>query len=81
MHLGAQRLGDLNGECAYTTAAVDEERVSKLMQTIAWNEYPHLAEHRDQHMNDGPHREVNAFEVGLDLILDGLQKTLVSPST
>jgi AcrR family transcriptional regulator len=67
-------------EIAYTTATVDEGVVSKLMQTIPWDEYPHLAEHRDQHMNDGPHREVSAFEVGLDLILDGLQKTLVSPS-
>jgi hypothetical protein len=30
-------------------------------------------------MSDGPHREVSAFEVGLDLILDGLQKRPVSP--
>jgi hypothetical protein len=27
-------------------------------------------------MADGPHREANAFEVGLDLILEGLEKTL-----
>ena len=50
------------------------------MQTIPWDDYPHLAEHRDQHMNDGPHREVSAFEVGLDLILDGLQQTLGASS-
>jgi hypothetical protein len=25
-------------------------------------------------MSEGPHREVSAFEVGLDLIIDGLQK-------
>jgi AcrR family transcriptional regulator len=69
-------------EIAYTTTAVDaEELVSKLMHRIPWSEYPHLAEHRDQHMSDGPHRDVNAFEVGLDLILDGLQKALVSPSS
>ena len=43
-----------------------------------WAEYRHLAEHRDQHLTEGPHREVSAFEVGLDLILDGLQQTLVS---
>jgi hypothetical protein len=29
-------------------------------------------------MSEGPHRDVSAFEVGLDLILDGLQKRLVS---
>ena len=51
------------------------------MQTIPWDEHPHLAEHRDQHMSDGPHREVSAFEVGLDLILDGLQQTLVSAAS
>lgn len=68
-------------EIAYTTVPVDAEVVSKLMQTIPWDEYPQLAEHRDQHLTDGPHREVSAFEVGLDLILDGLQKRLASPSS
>jgi hypothetical protein len=48
------------------------------MQAIPWDDYPQLAEHRDQHMSDGPHREVSAFEVGLDLILDGLQEQLAS---
>ena len=64
-------------EIAYTTIPVDAEVVSKLLQTIPWDEYPQLTEHRDQHLNDGPHREVSAFEVGLDLILEGLQKRLV----
>jgi hypothetical protein len=32
-------------------------------------------------MSEGPHREVSAFEVGLDLILDGLRKRLDSPSS
>ena len=67
-------------EIAYTTP-FDAEVVSRLMQTIPWDEYAHLAEHRDQHMSDGPHREVSAFEVGLDLILDGLDKRLASPSS
>jgi AcrR family transcriptional regulator len=65
-------------EIAYTTIPLDAEVVSKLMQTIPWDEYPHLAEHRDQHLSDGPHREASAFEVGLDVILDGLEKRLVS---
>jgi AcrR family transcriptional regulator len=65
-------------EIAYTTTPVDPERLSKLMKTIPWDEYPHLAEHRDQHMDDGPHSEVSSFDVGLDLILEGLQKTLGS---
>jgi AcrR family transcriptional regulator len=68
-------------EIAYTTIPLDAETVSRLMQTIPWDEYAHLAEHRDQHMNDGPHREVSAFEVGLDLILDGLKKRPASTSS
>ncbi|MGZ4291687.1 MAG: TetR/AcrR family transcriptional regulator [Gaiellaceae bacterium] len=61
-------------EIAYTAVPIDADVVSKLMQTIPWDDYPDLAEHRDQHMNEGPHREVSAFEVGLDLILAGLQQ-------
>jgi AcrR family transcriptional regulator len=68
-------------EIAYTTIPLDAEVVSRLMQTIPWDEYPHLAGHRDQHLSEGPHREVSAFEVGLDLILDGLMKRLDSPSS
>jgi hypothetical protein len=65
-------------EIAYTTIPMDSEAVSRLMQAIPWDAYPQLAEHRDQHMSDGPHREVSAFEVGLDLILDGLREQLAS---
>jgi hypothetical protein len=66
-------------EIAYTN--VDVEAAATFMATVPWDEHPHLAEHRDQHLNDGPHREVSAFEVGLDLILAGLQERLrASPS-
>ena len=67
-------------EIAYTSIPMDDEAVSRLMATIPWADYPRLAEHRDQHMNDGPHREASAFQVGLDLILDGLQQTLGASS-
>ncbi len=43
-------------------------------RTITADEYPHLHEHAQQHFAEGPHREVSAFEFGLDLILDGLRK-------
>jgi AcrR family transcriptional regulator len=65
-------------EIAYTTIPMDSESVSRLMQTIPWESYPHLAAHRDQHMSDGPHREASAFEVGLDLMLDGLRESLAA---
>jgi AcrR family transcriptional regulator len=59
-------------EIAYTSAPMDAEAVTRLMQQVPWQEYPDLADHRDQHMSEGPHHEVSAFRVGLDLILDGL---------
>jgi len=40
--------------------------------------YPYLREHGEQHVSEGPHREVDAFEFGLDLILDGLKKLPVT---
>ena len=33
---------------------------------------PNLAEHRDLHFVDGPHRDADGFEVGLDLLLEAL---------
>ena len=61
-------------EIAYTSAeTTDEELVAQFLASVPWDDYPHLTEHRDQHMTDGPHREASAFEVGLDLILNGLE--------
>jgi AcrR family transcriptional regulator len=42
--------------------------------------YPYLHEHGEQHFTEGPHRGVDAFELGLDLILDGLEKIRDTPS-
>ena len=52
------------------------ERFSRL---ISPDVYPHLYEHAQQHLADGPHREVSAFEFGLDLILDGLREIHATP--
>jgi AcrR family transcriptional regulator len=61
-------------EIAYTSTDDPDfaDRVAEFMQQIPWDDYPNFTEHRDQHMTDGPHREVSAFDVGLDLILAGL---------
>jgi AcrR family transcriptional regulator len=56
------------------TAVKDPELVERLMREFSLEGYPDLSHHRDQHLADGPHHEVNAFEFGLDLILDGLRK-------
>lgn len=36
--------------------------------------YPHLHEHGLQHLDDGPHQGVSAFEFTLDLLLDSLER-------
>jgi len=43
--------------------------------------FPYLHEHGEQHFAEGPHREVSAFEFGLDFILDGLEKIRVTEQT
>jgi AcrR family transcriptional regulator len=48
------------------------DALPRLLAALPWDELPHLAEHRDQHFAEGPHQDVSAFELGLDLILDGL---------
>src|SRR5438132_13328210 len=35
-------------------------------------DFPNLAEHRDLHFVEGPHHDADAFEVGLDLLLEAL---------
>jgi AcrR family transcriptional regulator len=58
---------------SYTPAEVSDMVVT-FARTISADEYPHLHEHGNQHVSEGPHRDVSAFEFGLDLILDGLKK-------
>ena len=65
-------------EIAYTSLPLDEEAVERLMASVPWSEYPNLDEHRELHMSEGAHREVSAFSVGLELILDGLRTRLSS---
>ena len=43
-------------------------------RVITPDAYPYLHEHGQQHFADGPHREVSAFELGLDLIVAGLKQ-------
>src|SRR6266508_610891 len=56
------------------TAEETADLAAAFARTITADEYPHLHEHARQHFAEGPHREVSAFEFGLDLILDGLRK-------
>ena len=57
----------------YTPAQLSE-LATKFAETISPAEFPYLHEHAEQHFSEGPHRGVSAFELGLDLIVDGLKK-------
>lgn len=48
--------------------------VEAILRNIPLADYPDFAKHVEQHMTDGPHRGVDPFGLGLDLILDGLAK-------
>ncbi|MEK6274645.1 MAG: TetR/AcrR family transcriptional regulator C-terminal domain-containing protein [Actinomycetota bacterium] len=57
--------------------AVDPEQFGDIAASFARGElaaeFPHFTEHALQHMEDD-HDDVNAYELGLDLLLDGLEK-------
>jgi AcrR family transcriptional regulator len=50
------------------------DMVAEFARMIPVDVYPYLHEHGEQHMAEGPHDDVSAFEFGLDFILDGLEK-------
>ena len=54
-----------------------ENLAAMVEELLPVDEYPALNEHGKQHLADGPHRSVSAFEFGLDLILEGLRKLRV----
>jgi AcrR family transcriptional regulator len=58
----------------YERARLTPEQVAKLIREIPLDDYPHVREHRDQHLTEGPHRGVDAFSFGLDFLLAGLAK-------
>jgi AcrR family transcriptional regulator len=62
-------------ETSHTYTAEDASKmVAAVAELITPERLPYLHEHAQQHFNDGPHREVSAFEFGLDLVVDGLRK-------
>jgi AcrR family transcriptional regulator len=58
---------------SYNAAQVTD-MAAAFEQMIPVGVFPYLHEHGEQHFADGPHREVSAFEFGLDFILDGLKE-------
>ena len=57
--------------------AEDLRRVAgQFLSTFPAEEYPHMAEHIEQHMKPRAVGDPNEFEFGLGLILDGLDRSL-----
>ena len=68
-------------EAAHTFSDEDASRMMEVFEReITVETYPHLREHGEQHFTEGPHHDVSAFELGLDLILDGLRRTQTRPA-
>ena len=53
-----------------------EAFMQSFLQLFPPAEYPHFAQHVEQHFAEGPHQDVRAFEFALDLLLDGLKRKL-----
>jgi AcrR family transcriptional regulator len=60
-------------EAGYTLQAEDAEKLAASVMPML-DGFPYLREHAEQHMSEGSHHDVSAFELGLDLILDGLRQ-------
>jgi AcrR family transcriptional regulator len=56
------------------TAEQVEEMSAVFEEVITPEEFPYLREHGKQHYDEGPHHDINSFELGLDLIIGGLKK-------
>jgi AcrR family transcriptional regulator len=58
--------------------SIDKEKlaefVATVLPTLRLDKYPFLAEHAEQHLTEGSHKDEGEFEFGLRLILDGLKK-------
>jgi AcrR family transcriptional regulator len=56
-----------------------EELATAFLRSLPADEYPHLIQHIQQHLAP-PKQPRSAFEFGLDLILDGLERLREDPS-
>jgi AcrR family transcriptional regulator len=62
-------------QASHTFKASDLTQLAeRFFREFPLDDYPYVKEHVEQHMHDGPHRAVGAFEFGLDLIIDGLKR-------
>jgi AcrR family transcriptional regulator len=73
--LDAHILGFSLWQAGHSFKAADlPDLAADFIRRFPLDDYPHIAEHFEQHMTEGDHQHVSAFEFSLDLILDGLEK-------
>jgi AcrR family transcriptional regulator len=62
------------GHAAGAIAADPHELIQRFMKEFPPEEYPNVAQHGEQHLTEWPGKRTSAFELTLDLILDGLRR-------
>jgi AcrR family transcriptional regulator len=73
--LDAHILGFSLWQAGHSFKAADlPDLAADFIRRFPLDDYPHIAEHFEQHMTEGDHQQVSAFEFSLDLILAGLEK-------
>lgn len=78
--LDSHLMGFTLWEASFTFASEDLAALgASFLETLPTDEFPHLAEHVEQHLVPSTQGDEGEFEFGLDLILDGLERTLDTP--
>jgi AcrR family transcriptional regulator len=73
--IGAHIIGFSLWQTAHGSIPDDLEDVTGFIdRMVPPATYPYLHEHAVQHLEDGPHQDVPAFEYGLDLLLESLER-------
>jgi AcrR family transcriptional regulator len=77
--LDAHIIGFSLWQASHSANAVQlADMAAALERMVPSGTYPYLHEHGEQHITEGPLHDVSAFDLGLDLILDGLAKLLAA---
>lgn len=72
--LDAHMVGFAFWQSGHSAAGDTEAVATTFADTHSARDFPHIAEHIAQHLAGSPQQGVDAFELGLDLILAGLER-------